>query len=221
MTFLELVQRLHSESLRSTAAPTSVSGATDRNARLFNRIADAWRNLQNERLWRWMRVTTDVALVAGQQTYSDSDLSLTRFGSWRTEDDTYCPVIYRSGQVNSMWPLLYDHLDEFRRHWIYLTMGQSQPIVWTIDEQDRFLVGPAPDQAYMLRAEYWMEPTELTADTDEPDMPAKFHMVLVWRALIDEAKADAKPELLALAEENYALVHGQLLRDQGRTRYVS
>ena len=49
MTFLELVQRLHSESLRSTAAPTSVSGATDRNARLFNRIADAWRNLQNER----------------------------------------------------------------------------------------------------------------------------------------------------------------------------
>ena len=78
MTFLELVQRLHSESLRSTAAPTSVSGATDRNARLFNRIADAWRNLQNERLWRWMRVTTDVALVAGQQTYSDSDLSLTR-----------------------------------------------------------------------------------------------------------------------------------------------
>lgn len=221
MTFLELVQRLHSESMRSTAAPTSVSGASDRNARLFSRVADAWRNLQNERLWRWMRVTTDVAVTIGQQAYSDSDLALSRFGSWRTEDDTYVPIMYVDGTLNSRWPLIYEDLDTFRQNWIYLTQGNTRPLAWSIDEQDRILLGPAPDLAYKLKAEYWMEPTELAANDDEPDMPSKFHMVLVWRALIDEAKADAKPELLALAEENYALIHGQLLRDQGRVRYVS
>lgn len=221
MNLLEMAQRLHSESLQTTAAPTSVTGASARNARLFNRLAYAWTELQNERIWRWMRVTTDVAVTIGQQTYSDSDLSLSRFGRWRTEDETYCPIMYIDGAPNTRWPLQYDHLDTFRQDWVYIDHGNSQPIAWSIDEQDRFLVGPKPAAAYKLRAEYWMSPTELADDADEPDMPAKFHMLLVWRALVDLAKTDAKPELVAMAEENHRIAHAQLLRDQGRWRYVS
>lgn len=220
MTFLELVQRLHSESLRSTAAPTALSGATDRNTRLFNRVADAWRDLQQERDWKWMRTTTDVALTVGQQTYSDSDLALTRFGRWRREDQTYSPGLYTSGSPNTLWPLYYENLDTFRQNWIYRTMGNSTPIAWTIDETERFLVGPAPAVAYMLRAEFWKDPVELAADADEPDMPSKHHMVLVWRALIDVAKADAKPELLALAETNYRSTFDKLLFDQARLPFI-
>ena len=40
-------------------------------------------------------------------------------------------------------------------------------------------------------------------------------------AQVDLAKADAKPELVAMAEENHHIAHAQLLRDQGRWRYVS
>lgn len=220
MTFLELVQRLHSESLRSTAAPTSVTGATDRNTRLFNRVADAWRELQGERDWRWMRATTDVALVVGQQTYSAADLSLTRFRSWRAEDSDYYPGLYIDGQPNTFWPLYWEQLDRFRQEWIYITNGNSTPIAWSTDESHRLLLGPAPGIAYKLRAEYWKEPSELAADSDEPDMPSKFHMILVWRALRDVGIADAKPELVALAESNYATMHGQLMLDQARLPYL-
>lgn len=220
MNLLQMAQRLHSESLRSTPAPTTITGASERNARLFNRLAYAWTELQNERRWRWMRSTTDVALTIGQQTYSATDLGLSRFGRWRTEDELYQPYLYIDGAPNTLWPLCYEHLDRFRQLWVYLQMGNTQPVAWSIDEQDRFLVGPAPGSAYKLRAEFWLSPTELTADADVPDMPERFHMVLVWRALIDMAKTDAKPEILAMAEDNYAKAHAQLLRDQGNWRYV-
>jgi hypothetical protein len=220
MTFLELVQRLHSESLRSTAAPTSVTGATDRNARLFNRVADAWRELQLERDWRWMRTTTDAALTVGLQTYSAADLSLSRFKCWRAEDSDYYPGLYISGSPNTFWPLQFEQLDRFRQEWIYITTANSTPVAWSTDESHRLLVGPAPAVAYKLRAEYWMEPSTLAADGDTPDMPARFHMLLVWRALQDVAIADAKPELLTLAQQNYATMHGQLMLDQARMPYL-
>lgn len=220
MNFLQLVQRLHRESLRSTAAPTSVTGGTDRNARLADRIAYAWTELQNETDWKWMRTTTDVALTVGQQTYTATDLGLTRFRAWRPEDSTYYPALYIDGSPNTLWPLCWEHLDSFRQNWVYLNNGQSTPIAWTSDEQHRLLLGPPPAIAYKLRAEYWLEPSELTADDDEPDMPERFHLVLVWRALIDLSKVDAKPELLAMAEQNYATLHGQLLRDQARMPYL-
>lgn len=214
MNLLQMAQRLHSELLRSTQMPMSIVGASELNARSFNRLAYAWTELQNERRWLWMRSTTDVALTIGQQTYSDTDLDLTRFGRWRTEDERYQPYLYIDGSPNTLWPLCFEHLDRFRQLWVYLDMGNTQPISWSVDEQQRFLVGPAPAAAYKLRAEFWLSPTELTADADEPDMPERFHMVLVWRALIDMAKADAKPEILAMAEDNYAKAHAQLRRDQ-------
>lgn len=220
MNFLALVQRLHSESMRSTPEPTTVTGASDRNARLFNRIAYAWTELQGETDWKWMRATTDVSLTVGQQTYSDTDLSLSRFRAWRNEDSDYWPTLYISGQPNTLWPLTQQALDDFRRQWVYIDNGQSTPVAWATDESHRFLVGPKPAVAYKLRAEYWKTPTTLAANTDEPDMPSRFHMILVWRALQDVAKADAKPELLALAEQNYATLHGQLFREQARLPYV-
>lgn len=221
MNLLQLAQRLHRECRRSTAAPTSISGATERNARMFDRITDAWRELQNERDWKWMRLTTDVALSIGQQTYSGTDMGLSRFRRWRREDSTYWPSLYIDGSPNSVWPMTFSNLDCFRQNWIYRSMGSSTPVAWSIDESERMLVGPAPAAAYKLRAEYWMEPLDLEADDDEPDMPARFHLLLVWRGLIDEAKADAKPELLALAEQNYARMHMDLLLDQGRLPYVA
>ena len=216
MNYLQLVQRLHSESGRSTAAPTTVTGANDRHARLFNWVADAWRELQGERSWRWMRTTLDVALTVGQQTYAPADLSASRFGRWRPEDDTYSPYVYISGSPNAMWPMAQWNLDEFRARFIYRTWGNSTPIAWSFDESNQLLIGPGPALAYKLRAEYWKEPSELAADADTPDMPSRFHLMLMWRALQEVAKFDAAPEVLARAEKNHAEMKSRLLLDQAR-----
>ena len=217
MNYLELVQRLHRESGRSTAAPTTVVGASERHARLFDWVADAWRNLQIEREWRWMRTTLDVPLIVSQQTYDAStDLSATRFRRWRTDDENYNPWLYIAGSPNSLWPLTYTQLDEFRELYVYRTWGATTPVAWTFDESNRLLVGPQPALAYKLRAEYWMSPTELAADADEPDMPSEFHLLLMWRALEEVAKFDAAPEVLARAEKNHSGMVFKLLLDQAR-----
>ena len=220
MNFLAGVQRLHSESLRSTAAPASVVTTDARNKRLVNWYADAWRDLQAERDWKWMRTTLDVALTIGQQTYTGTELGAARFGRWRREDDTYSAYLYRAGYPNTRWEMAYWPLDEFRAQYIYLTWGDTTPVAWTIDENQQLLVGPAPNDAYMLRKEYWKEPSELAADADEPDLPDRFKWIVMWRALQEIAKSDAKPEILARAEANYAQLHGALLLDQARLPHL-
>lgn len=216
MNYLQLVQRLHRESGRSTAAPTTVVGANERHARMFDWVADAWRDLQIEREWRWMRNTLDVALTAGQQTYTGTELGATRFRRWRLDDDTYNPWLYVDGSINSLWPVQFVQLDEFRSVYVYRTWGDATPIAWTFDESNRLLVAPSPALAYKLRIEYWKSPSELAADDDTPDMPEEFHLLLMWRALQEVAKFDAAPEVLARAEKNYGGLMHRLLLDQAR-----
>lgn len=216
MNYLQLVQRLHRESGRSTTAPTTVTGANERAARLFDWVADAWRNLQIEREWRWMRSTLDVALTVDQQTYTGAELGADRFRRWRLNDDTYTPWLYIDGAINSLWPMAYTQLDEFRAQYVYRTWGASTPVAWTFDEANQFLVGPKPALAYKLRAEYWLSPTELEEDDDTPDMPEEFHLLLMWRALEELAKFDAAPEVLARAERNHMVLRQRLLLDQAR-----
>lgn len=221
MNFLQLVQRLHSESLRSTAQPTDVTDTSARPKRLADWIADAWREIQSDRDWRWMRTTLDVALTVGLQTYdATSNFSATRFGRWRPEDSDYQPVLYRASQPNALWFLSYWQLDQFRQEFIYRTWGQTLPIAWTWDENNQLLIGPAPSEAFKLRIEYWKEPSELAANDDTPDMPNRFHMLLVWRALRELAEADAAPELLTKSRDNYDPMLRRLLRDQARQPHL-
>lgn len=221
MNYLQLVQRLHRESMRSTAAPTTVVGANERQARLFDWVADAWRDLQIEREWRWMRTTLDAPLIVDQQTYNaETDLSATRFRRWRVDDDTYNPWLYIDGSPNSLWPLTYTQLDEFRSLYVYRTWGATTPVAWTFDESNNLLVGPKPALAYKLRMEFWKSPTELTADADTPDMPEEYHLLLMWTALEQVALADAAPELLTRAQQHKTELKTRLLVDQARLPHV-
>jgi hypothetical protein len=220
VNFLQGVQRLHSESMRSTAAPATVATTNDRHKRLVNWYADAWRDLQTERDWEWMRRTLDVPLVIGQQAYTGADLGLTDFGRWRVEDEGYCPHLYLEGNINSRWPLQFMPLDVFRVQYVYRDNGLTMPICWTVDEDDRILVGPAPGANYRLVAQYHREPSELVDDTDEPDLPQRFGLVVMWKALIQVAISDAAQEVLSRATMKFNELHKQMQRDQSTLPYV-
>ena len=215
-----MVQRVHSETLRSTAAPATVVSPSDRNARIINAVADAWADLQAERDWRWMRETLDVALTIGQQTYTGTALGATRFGRWRKEDLDYQPIIYKTGTPNALWHLDYWQLDQFRYQYLYRTWGNSTPLGWTFDESNQLIIGPAPAVAYNIRIEQWKEPSALSADADTPDMPSRFHLVLVWKALQAVARQDAAPEILSHAETMHTEIYSRLLRDQARLAHL-
>ena len=216
MNFLQGIQRLHSESMKGSAAPTGVTGGNDRHQRYANWYADAWREIQSERAWRWMRASLDVALTVDQQTYTAAGLGAVRFGRWRPQDPDYCVQSYAAASPSALFDLHFWQLDRFRDNWVYRDMGASQPFTWTIDERDQLLIGPRPSEAFKLRIDYWKEPSELVVDADAPDIPERFKLLPMWRALIEVGKADAATEVLLRAEKNYADLHGRLMADQAR-----
>jgi hypothetical protein len=220
LTFLQFAQRLHRESGRSTAAPTAVSGATAQQQRYFDRIADAWRELQTEREWRWMRGKVDSLLVASQQGYTGTAIlaastgTPTRFRRWRMQGNGYMVRIYVDGSKNTLADVPYWDVDDFRPYWIDRTFGPAWPVAWTFDEANDIYFGPAPIAGMRVRAEYWKSPTELAADADVTDMPSEFELVVLWKALQQVAIDDGAQEVLARANANYSAIHFKLLMDQ-------
>ena len=43
---------------------------------------------------------------------------------WRMDDDTYNPWLYVDGSINSLWPLQFVQLDEFRSVYVYRTWAR-------------------------------------------------------------------------------------------------
>ncbi len=183
---------------------------------LFDKITNAWKDLQGERDWKWMREVLDSPLTTNVQSYTGSGLGATRFGRWRKEDREYSPYCYLPGSPNSLFMLGFWQLDEFRFQYIYRQVGPTIPVAWSVDDQQNLLIGPAPAAAYQIRIDQWKAPYDLVNDTDTPDFDDRFHLLIVWQALMDVAREDATPEIFDKAVSNYTSLRSQLLRDQAR-----
>ena len=213
MNFLQLVQRLKRESGRSTtvSSPATFTTASVADLRLVDWVADAWRDLQQEPLrWRWQRGTVVAPLTVGVATYAPEALGITSFLEWKEENGDYAPSMFEVGQEQGEWELCFLPYDEFRACYTVVAQPDGQPMHWTIDTQNHFVVGPAPAKPVQLRADFERDHTELVAETDEPLIPVKFRLVLVWRALMELAAFDAAGEVYQRAQQNYAKVHKQL-----------
>ena len=220
MNFLAIVQRLKRESGRSTssaASPASFAAATADDNRLIDWVADAWLEILREPyLWRWRRLTADlVSVVIGKRNYTASDLGLAG-QIWRLKRPSmyYAPTMLIDGQTGTEWALEWLEYDEYRARYVATTVGDAQPLHWTVSPTEELLVGPAPSVAYKLRFDYYAAATPLALEADAPDMPAEYHPLLVWRALLDVAAFDAAPEVYTRAANNYRKMMGALIRDE-------
>lgn len=185
MTFLELTRRLASESgtVSGDNRPASVAGNTGRLAKLPRWVADAWRDIQNEEdQWRWMIAEGTLTTYEGVDSYSGS--GLTRFGDWivdrRSQRDSGITIYKLLGDEA---PLMWLDWATFRRVALRGDRANDKPAYVSIDPQDKLRLSPAPDGAYTIRFEYRKSPQELELDADIPEMPVRFHPIIVDRAL--------------------------------------
>ena len=96
----------------------------------------------------------------------------------------------------------------------YRSVSEGTPTVWTIRPDGKLIVNAIVDVDTDISYEAYYSPTELSGNIDEPGMPSRFHMVIVYKALRDYALFDVAPELERKAVLSYEDLLADLERDQ-------
>lgn len=225
MTYLQLCQELRREARRTGTGPTAVTGQVGELQDMVSWAANAWTELQNDRQdWRWMRSSFTVNTTSGDDSYAYTDCTdtltsaaIARFGRWLPTDTDGTPVFksyLTSSGVGSEAFLGYLPWGAFRSLYKTGTQNNGPPAYFTIDPQNNLVLGPKPDGIYTITGDYQRGAQVLTANGDTPDMPSRFHQLIVYLALSKYAGSVAAPEAMYRAASEGRSMMRQLERDQ-------
>lgn len=216
MNKLELVQRLSLESSASGTVTTTV-GQQGESLRLVTWIDQAWQDIQRmDNQWKWMRKTAGPTnLVQDRAIYAPADapFSLTDFGDWLPDSFRIYQGTVDNEQILTQYPY-----ERFRDTYIYGTTRNTNgyPIAITIVPDKSLRVALQPNSTnYFLSGEYYSKPSVMAADTDTPDIPERYHMMIVWGALVDYGGFESSPEAYTRAKERYTELKDDLIINQG------
>ena len=193
MTFLELCQRLRQEVGAAGNGPANVASQSGGYARFVSWIATAWRELQNERRWAFDWAQTAIDLNAMDTEYSlPSD-----FDVWDAET-----LRFAGAKINVVpW----HEIDKD----ISGTFGRA-----AIAPDGVLHLNAPPDNEGGLTFEYWRTPQALTGNTDTPRMPERFHMAIVYRAMLQYALYENAQEVAQQAGRNMVKIETQMVESQ-------
>lgn len=214
MTFLELVNQTRVECGVSGPPLTSVQNQTGESARMISWVQQAWTDIQTTKEdWLFLREPFTFNTVAQQWEYSATQAGLTDFGNWK-RDSFRCSSV---GQ-NYADEQLMNYMDwaTYRNLYRYGNMRTTyaRPVVVSITPDKALAFGSVPDQAYVIDGEYYTQPVLLTMDADVPNIPARFHMIIAYRAMMYYAGYEAAPEVMARGEFEYKRLYSRLEIDQ-------
>lgn len=215
-TFLELSQKTRRESGAGGTGPSTVTGQSGQLEKMVNWVADSYTDIQLRcPNWRWMRTGFTVTTTASVGTYaytactdSKTAAAIARFASWWAHDRLNpfkCHLT--SAGVSGQYRLIWMPYEDWRRIYEFGVQQSTtgQPAFVSVDNDDRIVLGPKPDAIYTVTGEFQRGPQTLAADGDTPDMPTRFHDLIVWHALTRYAVNAVAPEVLT---------YGKMLSDR-------
>jgi len=208
MNFVDLVNNLRVECGVSGTTLASVQSLGGELLRLKQWISDAWFELQTERDdWKFMRKSISFATVAGTQNYSLATISALNGGMdinvyKRDSFSIDPPTDTNRSQEQPLGVMSWDH---FRNMYIvgYPATDPTRwqrPMTMAINDDKSIWFGPTPDAIYTIRGECYVNPQTLTADADVPTMPAKYHKVIVYRAMKKYAGYESANDVMIRAK---------------------
>ena len=223
LTRLVLTQRLGSWSgtkpqseITSTTSPD-----TDHVADLVNYVDQAWLDIQmrqNNR-WLWMRERLEdtVALSASTRTLAMASIDATcrtviPFLAGDTDPLRY--VLLKHPTTAAVHRCSYEPYQGWRGFRDRGTRPEGGPVRFTIRPDGTLEFDPTPDVAYTLNCDWVHEPVVFTADADEPDMPAHFHMLIVWWAIVYLMGYDENTTRYQIAERHLKAMLNRLSIEQ-------
>ena len=218
-TFLELCQDICRESgVFAGIQPPSVEGQTGRLLKVVTWGAAAWTMVQNlENGWRWMRSEFPVTAltVLGTARYTALSWSISDFAEWIVDGRTEVTIYKQSTGVSDEGKIDYIDFNDWRRMYDRGTQTNARPAHWSISPDNEFCLGPVPDAVYVLNGLYRETPQVLAANDDTPNCPARFHDIILWRAVQMLGEHDeATVQAIVTANAKYNEFLFALRRDQ-------
>lgn len=223
MDLITLVDTLHRESRLPGSPPADVTGLSGRAADLLRWTIEAYNDIQRDKdgQWKWLRKAWQVDTVADTQSYAfgavtdvETAAAIARFRTWDLNEDTP-PFIYllSDGKQNES-ELLVRHWNEFRRTYVRATHTSSAPTVISKSPDDVLYLGPTPSGVYRVSGSYWRSNQTLADAADIPEMPADYHMLIVYRAMVKYGYSIVAQDILARAETEGTALRNALIDQQ-------
>lgn len=216
MNCLQLINRARNECGVTGADLTTITGLTGESARFLNWINAAWVDVQTvHEDWQFMRTPFTFNTIAHQWQYTTTDIGISAtFANWKRDS-------FRASTVGSNYgdEQLLNFMDwnTYRNLYQYANMRNTyaRPVVVTIVPPDKDLgFGSIPDQAYVIAGEYYIKPVEFTTATQEPNLPARFHLMIVYRAMMFYGGYESAPEVYTRGEQEFKRLMNRLEIDQ-------
>jgi hypothetical protein len=214
MNLLQLVNQTRVECGVSGPALTTAQGQVGESGRMVSWTQQAWIDIQTSKEdWLFLREPFTFNLVADQYQYTATQAGLTDFGNWKRDSFRASSVgqDYKDEQL-----LNYMEWTTYRNLYRYANMRNTtaRPVVVSITPEKDLAFGSKPDQAYVIDGEYYTQPVTLSADADEPIIPARFQMAIVYRAMMYYAGYEAAPEVLSRGDFEYRRLYSRMEIDQ-------
>lgn len=220
MNFLELCQRTASECGVSITGPSDTTNQTGRLGQLVKWVNTAWMHLQTKHdNWLFMRFGFQVDTTSGDGEYAYGDctdtttsVAIAAFRDW-CRDTPLKVYLVSAGQATET-DLVFKDYREFYQLYLIGTPTNSYPRHWSRAPNGNLLLGPKPDGIYRVSGEYQRSGTELSGDSDVPELPSEYHMAIVYRAMMQYGRYVGAQEIY----NDGAAEYRRMLREMRRTQ---
>lgn len=222
MNRLQLCQGLHlrlgsGDENQAGSLPTTTTGQTGRLLQVVTWIDDAWEEIQNsQRYWLWMYKVGSYAAASGS-----SDFTIT---STLTDLDELWPFVAldsqpyiltrQSGGVDN--PVYFMPHSEFMGYYtrtgIAATTGTPQ--YFTITPEKHLLVYPTPAANQTITIPYRKTNQVLSSDSSTPEMPSKFHKLIIDKAAQYYGASDESSRQYETSVSQYSAMYRDLCNSQ-------
>ena len=214
MNFLQLVNRLKVECGVSGPVLSTVQNLTGEMDRLKSWINAAWVDIQaSQEEWEFLRREVGFTLTASKRFYTYTDAGITSFGNWKRDSFRLSSVTANYGDEQL---LNFVEYTTFRNLYMYANMRNvtARPVAVTVDPSKQLGFGSNPDIPYVVDGEYFMCPTEMSADIDTPSIPDRFHLMIVYRAMMSYAGYESASEVYQRGQVEFNRLNNRLHIDQ-------
>ena len=215
MKYLDLCKRLRQEAGIAGDGPVSVTGQTGQMARVVGWVARAWGDIQMLRPnWLFMHSEFSFDTDAGVRDYLAADKSINDLDQW---DENSFFIYEKAVGESDQNPLPFKPYSVWRSEYRNQmnVRADDRPTMFTILPDNKIRFEARPDKVYTIEGEYKRTEQVFASDNDTPTgLPDKFHMIIVWRALMYYGTFEDAPEVIDQAETEYDKMIRRLEHEQ-------